>query len=181
MANTLETNIRARQSASALFSSAMAHQQPSQGSVAGGGPANRGPDYVLFDRSLNGFSEETLQRAKAAQLKFEHFYKAAVDLAIERNNRSEQHVLNVGVDHANKPVTPRRIEIERKIQSDETSSDERKNRMLLQHGRKESSFLRLRRTKLGLSDFKTVKVIGKGAFGEVRVSQHRNRLQGGKY
>jgi protein-serine/threonine kinase len=29
------------------------------------------------------------------------------------------------------------------------------------------SFLRLRRTKLGLSDFRTVKVIGKGAFGEV--------------
>jgi hypothetical protein len=29
------------------------------------------------------------------------------------------------------------------------------------------SFLRLRRTKIGLGDFKTVKVIGKGAFGEV--------------
>jgi hypothetical protein len=30
-----------------------------------------------------------------------------------------------------------------------------------------SSYLRLRRTKIGLGDFKTVKVIGKGAFGEV--------------
>jgi hypothetical protein len=30
-----------------------------------------------------------------------------------------------------------------------------------------SSFLRLKRTKIGLEDFKTVKVIGKGAFGEV--------------
>jgi protein-serine/threonine kinase len=29
------------------------------------------------------------------------------------------------------------------------------------------SYLRLRRTKIGLGDFKTVKVIGKGAFGEV--------------
>ena len=36
-----------------------------------------------------------------------------------------------------------------------------------QLGRTESSFLRLKRTKLGLDDFKTVKVIGKGAFGEV--------------
>ena len=46
-------------------------------------------------------------------------------------------------------------------------SDERKQRQLVQHGKKESTFLRLRRTKLGLDDFRTVKVIGKGAFGEV--------------
>ncbi|KAJ8086675.1 hypothetical protein PM082_005498 [Marasmius tenuissimus] len=46
-------------------------------------------------------------------------------------------------------------------------SEERKQRQLQQHGRKESTYLRLRRTKLGLDDFRTVKVIGKGAFGEV--------------
>ena len=46
-------------------------------------------------------------------------------------------------------------------------SDERKQRQLVQHGKKESTYLRLRRTKLGLDDFRTVKVIGKGAFGEV--------------
>ncbi|KAG5641593.1 hypothetical protein DXG03_004676 [Asterophora parasitica] len=50
-------------------------------------------------------------------------------------------------------------------------SDERKQRQLQQLGRKESTFLRLRRTKLGLDDFRTVKVIGKGAFGEVRLVQ----------
>lgn len=38
-------------------------------------------------------------------------------------------------------------------------------------GRRESGFLRLRRTRLGLDDFRTVKVIGKGAFGEVRLVQ----------
>jgi protein-serine/threonine kinase len=46
-------------------------------------------------------------------------------------------------------------------------SDERKIRHLQQLGKKESTFLRLRRTRLGLDDFRTVKVIGKGAFGEV--------------
>jgi hypothetical protein len=44
--------------------------------------------------------------------------------------------------------------------------EERKQRQLQQLGKKESTFLRLRRTKLGLDDFRTVKVIGKGAFGE---------------
>lgn len=35
----------------------------------------------------------------------------------------------------------------------------------------DASFLRLRRTRIGLEDFRTVKVIGKGAFGEVRLVQ----------
>jgi protein-serine/threonine kinase len=39
---------------------------------------------------------------------------------------------------------------------------------LLPHPR---SYLRLRRTRIGLADFRTVKVIGKGAFGEVRLVQ----------
>lgn len=62
------------------------------------------------------------------------------------------------------------METELKVES-EGGSDERKNRQLAAYGRKESNFLRLRRTRLGLEDFITVKVIGKGAFGEVRLVQ----------
>jgi protein-serine/threonine kinase len=61
----------------------------------------------------------------------------------------------------------RRVELERKLAADSTMSDDRKQRQLQAHGKKESTFLRLKRTKLGLDDFRTVKVIGKGAFGEV--------------
>jgi len=64
-------------------------------------------------------------------------------------------------------VGSRRVELERKLAADTTMSDERKQRQLQALGKKESTFLRLRRTKLGLDDFRTVKVIGKGAFGEV--------------
>ena len=63
----------------------------------------------------------------------------------------------------------RRVELERKLAADTTMSEERKQRQLQQLGKRESVFLRLRRTKLGLDDFRTVKVIGKGAFGEVRL------------
>jgi serine/threonine kinase 38 len=38
------------------------------------------------------------------------------------------------------------------------------------HAIKESEFLRLKRRKLTYNDFTQLKVIGKGAFGEVRVS-----------
>ncbi len=46
-------------------------------------------------------------------------------------------------------------------------SEDRKLKQLTGIGKKESEFLRLRRVKLGVDDFITVKVIGKGAFGEV--------------
>jgi serine/threonine protein kinase len=106
---------------------------------------------VYFDRTTAEFSDDAVPRAKAAQLKLEHYYKIAVDAAIERNTR--------------------RVELERRLQAETMLSDERKQRQLVQHGKKESTFLRLRRTKLGLDNFRTVKVIGKGAFGEVRLVQ----------
>ena len=47
----------------------------------------KSPDYVYFDRTTAGFSDDAVPRAKAAQLKLEHYYKVAVDAAIERNQR----------------------------------------------------------------------------------------------
>ncbi|KAJ7129641.1 kinase-like domain-containing protein [Mycena epipterygia] len=120
---------------------------PAAPSPSGSKPA----DYVYFDRSTAGFSDEILPRAKGAQMKLEHYYKVAVDSAIDRNTR--------------------RVELERRLQGDNMMSEERKQRQLQQLGKKESTFLRLRRTKLGLDNFRTVKVIGKGAFGEVRLVQ----------
>jgi serine/threonine kinase 38 len=39
-----------------------------------------------------------------------------------------------------------------------------------QHAVKETEFLRLKRSRLGPDDFDPIKVIGKGAFGEVSPS-----------
>ena len=44
-------------------------------------------DYVYFERTTAGFSDDAVPRAKTAQLKLEHYYKVAVDAAIERNSR----------------------------------------------------------------------------------------------
>jgi protein-serine/threonine kinase len=90
------------------------------------------------------------EKATSAKLKLEHYYKVAVEHAVERNAR--------------------RVELETRLAQDR-GSEERKNRQLRALGQKESQFLRLRRTRLGLDDFSTVKVIGKGAFGEVRLVQ----------
>ena len=49
----------------------------------------------------------------------------------------------------------------------ETVKDEKRS----QHATKETEFLRLKRSRLGVDDFESLKVIGKGAFGEVRLVQ----------
>jgi hypothetical protein len=50
---------------------------------------------------------------------------------------------------------------------DESLSEQQKQEKRQQHAQKESEFLRLKRSRLGVEDFEPLKVIGRGAFGEV--------------
>lgn len=63
----------------------------------------------------------------------------------------------------------RRGELEQKLS--QPLSNEAKEREVRNYNKLESQHLRLKRTKIRLTDFRTVKVIGKGAFGEVRLVQ----------
>ncbi|KAL0064364.1 Serine/threonine-protein kinase [Marasmius tenuissimus] len=109
----------------------------------------RPDDYVYFERSTAAFTSDAIARSTAAKLKLVSYYKMAVDSAIERNAR--------------------RIELETKLS--QTLQPDAKEREIRKYSKMESQHLRLRRTKIKLTDFKTVKVIGKGAFGEVRLVQ----------
>lgn len=137
-------------------------QQPQQASQSQSTPSIRvdssasgsnGADYVVFERHPEQFSAATQEKANAVKAKIEHFFQVNVAHAVERNQR--------------------RVLAEQSL-AQERGSEERKNRTLASLGKKESNFLRLRRTKLSLDDFITVKVIGKGAFGEVRLVQKRD-------
>jgi protein-serine/threonine kinase len=110
-------------------------------------------NYVYFDRHPEIFKKHTQDKAAAVKLRLENFYQMSVSHAVERNQR--------------------RVDLEHTL-ANEDGSEERKNRQLQSLGRKESQFLRLRRTRLSLDDFETVKVIGKGAFGEVRLVQKKD-------
>ncbi|TWW56388.1 Serine/threonine-protein kinase 38 [Takifugu flavidus] len=61
-----------------------------------------------------------------------------------------------------------------KVMDQEGLADEEKRMRRSQHARKETEFLRLKRTRLGLEDFESLKVIGRGAFGEVRLVQKKD-------
>ncbi|PSK39000.1 hypothetical protein C7M61_002309 [Candidozyma pseudohaemuli] len=115
----------------------------------------RNKNYVYFNRNPDVMSKITQDKAAAMKLRLENYYQMSVSHAIERNQR--------------------RLDLENKLMAEEAGlSEERKNRQLQNLGKKESQFLRLRRTKLSLEDFITVKVIGKGAFGEVRLVQKKD-------
>ncbi|KAG5339458.1 hypothetical protein C0989_004144 [Termitomyces sp. Mn162] len=93
-------------------------------------------DYVYFERSTAEFSSDAVARCTAAKLKLESYYKVSVDAAIERNAR--------------------RIELETKLT--QVHSSDAKEREIRKYGRTESQHLRLKRTKIKLDDFITVKV-----------------------
>ncbi|KAI5780483.1 kinase-like domain-containing protein [Geopyxis carbonaria] len=111
-------------------------------------------DYVVFNRDDSAFQPLSKERAKALKLKVELHYNQSVAHAVERNQR--------------------RVELEQELAGEARMSEERKNRRRQQLGKQESSFLRLRRMRLSAEDFLTVKVIGKGAFGEVRLVQKKD-------
>lgn len=64
-------------------SSSVTSSQSTSSSNNNGKPA----DYVYFERTTAAFSDDAVPRSKAAQLKLEHYYKVAVEAAIERNQR----------------------------------------------------------------------------------------------
>ena len=58
----------------------------------------------------------------------------------------------------------------------ESVSEETKAEKRLQHAVKETEFLRLKRSRLGVDDFDPLKVIGRGAFGEVFINLLTNNM-----
>lgn len=128
-------------------------QQQSQSPVQSGFNNGTISNYMYFERRPDLLTKGTQDKAAAVKLKIENFYQSSVKYAIERNER--------------------RVELETELTS-HNWSEERKSRQLSSLGKKESQFLRLRRTRLSLEDFHTVKVIGKGAFGEVRLVQKKD-------
>ncbi|KAI8883124.1 kinase-like protein [Backusella circina FSU 941] len=106
----------------------------------------------LFDRNLDQVPRSVSDRATIAKLKLENYYQSALQQAIERKQRLNE--LNTKLTHDTL-----------------NASQEKKNRQIQSFGKKESQYLRLRRCRIGSDDFSTIKVIGKGAFGEVRLVQ----------
>jgi len=101
--------------------------------------------------SNGGYSSHTIEKANKAKITIENFYTNFLQQQQEREERLHQ------------------CEEALASKSEEEKNEKRKN-----HASKETEFLRLKRTRLGKDDFDPLVVIGRGAFGEVRLVQKKD-------
>ncbi|MGH0117221.1 UNVERIFIED_CONTAM: hypothetical protein FKN15_046142 [Acipenser sinensis] len=98
-------------------------------------------------------SNHTRERVTVAKLTLENFYSTLI------------------TQHEEREMRQKKLE---KVMDEEGLIDEEKKMRRSQHALKETEFLRLKRTRLGLDDFESLKIIGRGAFGEVWLVQKKD-------
>ncbi|CAK9297531.1 unnamed protein product [Gordionus sp. m RMFG-2023] len=103
--------------------------------------------------NYSAISPHTFEKVQRTKITLENFYSNLLMQHIERQNR-QRHL--------------------EKSMNDEGLSNEEKVIKRQQHAIKETEFLRLKRCRLGVDDFEPMKVIGRGAFGEVRLVQKKD-------
>ena len=99
------------------------------------------------------FSDHTLDKATKAKVTLENYYSNLITQHGERKQRQAKLEASL---------------------KDETLSESQRQEKRMQHAQKETEFLRLKRSRLGVEDFEALKVIGRGAFGEVRLVQKKD-------
>ncbi|KAI9722298.1 MAG: Cobalt uptake protein cot1 [Candelaria pacifica] len=116
------------------------------------GSHNNNSSDDLPERNPDKYSPNLRHRGTHVHEKVQAFFKENVQRARDRNARG--------------------VELE-KINNDPTISETRKEQKRLNLRRSEAQYLRFLRTKEGPQNFSTVKIIGKGAFGEVKLVQQK--------
>lgn len=106
-----------------------------------------------LQRNADRFADNVHKRGKAAKELVNVFFHENIERARDRNMRSAE---------LDKLIRNPAIPKEKKRQEAELAA------------KKESNFLRFLRTKETPSNFQTIKVIGKGAFGEVKLVQRKS-------
>ncbi|ESO83280.1 hypothetical protein LOTGIDRAFT_169498 [Lottia gigantea] len=94
-----------------------------------------------------------------------------IDRSTKAKVTLENYFSNLEAHHAERENRYRLLE---QSMEEEGLSAEQKNERRQQHATKETEFLRLKRSRLGVDDFSPLKVIGRGAFGEVRLVQKKD-------
>lgn len=127
------------------------NMQSGEGASGGSSGLFQRPNLLMSPQCNIRFSGHTLDKATKAKVTLENYYSNLVVQHLERQQR-----------------------LTRLEDSMKGLSEEQKELKRNQHNQRETEFLRLKRARLGVEDFEALKVIGRGAFGEVRLVQKKD-------
>lgn len=137
------------------------------GDADGASPSGSPPSPRSSQALAAGISKTSLERAAITRVKLERFYE---DLRNDTEERDRRYVVLSFVAPASLIYPRRRADYDQ--QMTEATTEVRRKKTLVDLERRESDFLRLKRVRLSPDNFTTLKLIGKGAFGEVRRLRH---------
>ncbi|KAL6643792.1 hypothetical protein ACP70R_018558 [Stipagrostis hirtigluma subsp. patula] len=123
-----------------------------RGKPAASSPTGGSARMAAAAAGEEALSSATKQKVAAAKQYIENHYKAQMRSLQERKER--------------------RWMLERKL-ADADVSEEEQNNILKDLEKKETEYMRLRRHKMGVDDFELLTIIGRGAFGEVRLCREK--------
>eukprot|EP01111_Echinosteliopsis_oligospora_P017939 TRINITY_DN7979_c0_g1_i1.p1 TRINITY_DN7979_c0_g1~~TRINITY_DN7979_c0_g1_i1.p1 ORF type:complete len:527 (-),score=118.88 TRINITY_DN7979_c0_g1_i1:93-1673(-) len=109
-------------------------------------------EYIDPDEENIPITKETMDRSLAAKMYIEQYYQN-----LQQNSRQR---------------CDRRAILEKKMENMKLSLKEQHD-LRKELDKKETEYMRFRRRRIDQSDFDTVKIIGRGAFGEVRLVKHK--------
>ncbi|KAL8166020.1 hypothetical protein V2J09_007519 [Rumex salicifolius] len=133
-------------------------------------PPDRYLDLVASEAAaIAASSPVTRQKAEAAKQFIENHYKNYLQGLQDRKERLMVAKLNRNVSL----FGHRRRALQRKVLESQLSEEEQEN-MLKSLAKRETEFMRSQRHKVGIDDFEQLTMIGKGAFGEVRLCRAKN-------
>jgi len=113
---------------------------------------NEEEEEILDDQSEDLGSDLTLERVAATKKFIENHYKSHMKHMQQRRQR--------------------RQELEKMLADSSVPEDEQLN-VLKELERRETEYMRLKRHKMSVADFDLLTIIGRGAFGEVRLCQEK--------
>ncbi|XVF72027.1 hypothetical protein PTKIN_Ptkin12aG0088400 [Pterospermum kingtungense] len=129
-------------------------KEPSSSGEGGGGGGEAANEETNMDEEA--LSNITKQKVAAAKQYIENHYKEQMKNLQERKER--------------------RTILEKKLADADVSEEDQSN-LLKFLEKKETEYMRLQRHKMGADDFELLTMIGKGAFGEVRVCREKTTGQ----
>ena len=139
----------------------LSSREPSEESEQECAPASAQHSQHRRRKKRPAASKETLEKSAAAKFAIEQHYENFFRTLREREERSTKNF-----PHSEFNVVCRRKLLEQEME-EANLPEERREKYRMQLYSKETEFLRLSRTRFSERSFTTIKVIGRGAFGEV--------------